>query len=545
MRRKVHPQAVRLTLALLAASVLGILTAGRPLMANEGIRPPAVAGMFYPASAKELRQTVEGFLAKAQPDVPADLKEKAPLGIIVPHAGYEFSGATAAMAFKLLEGRPRPSRVVLMGPSHHFPLMGRCAVSDYAEYSTPLGNVPVDGGAVEQLVQSGLFAKLRAADAPEHCLEVQVPFIQTLWPEPPSIVPVLVGQLTASQRKAAAAQIARVLDEHSLLIISTDFTHYGPNYDYAPFRGTPAAQLHDKIKDLDMGAVQQIEKLDGVGFQQYVDSKKPTICGREAVGVALELFGSSPSSRAAFLKWSNSGEASSDYANCVSYVTTALYAPPGALEAARKRLEQAAAPPAANTGELPALGEADKRLLLQLARQTLEDALHASGAAASAAPRVNRDQMPDALSSACGVFVTLTKNSRLRGCIGFVESNLPLSVSVPRAALLAALRDTRFEPVRADELRDISIEISVLSPVKPVANVQEILVGRDGLIIKSDGNSGLLLPQVATENGWNRDEFLKQTCRKAGLPDDAWRSSGTSISRFTATVFNEQELKPK
>lgn len=534
---------------LVPVAVLACLAATAPfwpraLAAEARVRPAARAGAFYPSSPRELRGAVERYLREATPVVPAELAALRPRALIVPHAGYAFSGATAAFSYKLLEGKPKPSRIVLIGPSHLFALQGTCSVADFSHYETPLGKVPVDGEAREQLVKSAPFRAMRHPHEQEHCLEVQLPFLQVLWPEPPPIVPILAGRLSAEQCRAAAAGIAGILDEDSLLIVSTDFTHYGRGF--RPFAGTPTAQLRDRIEELDMEGVGLIQALDPEAFYSYLKRKNPTVCGGLPVDVMLNLFSQSAASRTAFLHWANSSQTSGDFSYCVSYVALAVYAPSKALQEIKKALAgrvQAAAPEdAAPSASALELTDEQKRILLTLARQAAEKALAATGDSAGGGLRVILDDMPEALRANCGAFVTLTKDGRLRGCIGHISSEEPLCKCVARVAALAATRDPRFPPVTREELADCTIEISVLSPLVRAAGLEDIEVGRDGLVISSGYRRGLLLPQVAAEQGWTAQQFLEQTCLKAGLPRGAWRRQGVTIQRFTATVFGEEEL---
>jgi AmmeMemoRadiSam system protein A len=155
-------------------------------------------------------------------------------------------------------------------------------------------------------------------------------------------------------------------------------------------------------------------------------------------------------------------------------------------------------------------------------------------------PELDPSQLDDDLKRPSGAFVTLhTNRGDLRGCIGSIQAVAPLCDAVVSNAINAAFRDPRFYPVQREELAELQIEISVMSPIEPVANVEEIEVGRDGLIISRGSRAGLLLPQVATEYAWDRETFLQQTCVKAGLPPDAWRSPETRIERFSAEVFGE------
>jgi AmmeMemoRadiSam system protein A len=148
-----------------------------------------------------------------------------------------------------------------------------------------------------------------------------------------------------------------------------------------------------------------------------------------------------------------------------------------------------------------------------------------------------------ALKEEAAAFVTLTKDGQLRGCIGYLEAVQPLGVTVQRMAVAAALHDTRFRPVQPEEVKDIHIEISVLSPMVPCEDVNEIEVGRHGLVIEQGRARGVLLPQVPTDYGWDRGTYLKQICRKAGLPPHAWKESDTRLWTFEAEVFGEHQAK--
>lgn len=179
------------------------------------------------------------------------------------------------------------------------------------------------------------------------------------------------------------------------------------------------------------------------------------------------------------------------------------------------------------------LSEAQRKQLLTLARESIAAALTGSR------PQVDPAAFDDTLRRPSGAFVTLTEHDELRGCIGSIEAVAPLYLAVVQSAINAAFRDPRFNPLRPDELSNIHVEISVMGPIEKVTDVNDIEVGRDGLIISRGRNAGLLLPQVATEYNWDRDTFLEQTCVKAGLPRNAWREAGTTIEKFSAEVFGE------
>ncbi len=178
------------------------------------------------------------------------------------------------------------------------------------------------------------------------------------------------------------------------------------------------------------------------------------------------------------------------------------------------------------------LSDEQRTTLLSIARRSIEAVLEGRR------PDIQPEQFEEALRRPAGAFVTLTEDDDLRGCIGSIEAVEPLCLAVSRSAVNAAFRDPRFPPVNADEYPDLEIEISVMGPIERVQSIEEIEVGRDGLIITSGGRSGLLLPQVAAEYGWDRETFLSHTCVKAGLPPDAWHQPGVRIEKFSAEVFD-------
>ena len=290
------------------------------------VREPAVAGTFYPSSRAALERDVKEFLAKARPQVPEALKDKRPLALVVPHASYNYSGRTAAYAYKLLEGRRRPSRVILLGPSHRVYLHDSLSVAPYTHYATPLGEMVADAAARDGLLKLDLCLSRESADRREHNIEVQLPFLQTVWKEPPPVLPVLVGDLRGENLRLAARAIGKLVDEDTLLIASTDFTHYGRNYGYAPFKETGDA-LAARIKELDMGAVKKMDALDAEGFLKYCEETGATICGRGAVALLLQTLSGIEGVRGVSLHYATSADVTGDVGNSVSYCAHAFYRP--------------------------------------------------------------------------------------------------------------------------------------------------------------------------------------------------------------------------
>jgi len=482
---------------------------------ERNVREPAVAGAFYPADASSLRSMVGAFLKKAEPQVPEKYRKRRPVALIVPHAGYIYSGQTAAYAYKLLERKKEPRRVVLLGPSHHVAMRGFVSPAPYTHYRTPLGEIPIDVEARDRLMKSSVCRSTEAAHRFEHCLEVQLPFLQVLWEKLPPIVPVVVGSLNEEECGAAAEAVRGILDEDSLLIVSSDFTHYGPRFRYTPFAETSEQELLGKIRELDMGAVRKIEAFDASGFMRYIRSTGATICGAVPIRLMLRICEAKGQFAGFRLHYTTSAESTGDYENTVSYVSFAVF------EAPRAPQEQS-------------YSDQEKTMLLELARRSIRHYFQEGTPLA-----VRPADYPEELRQKKGVFVTLKEKGRLRGCIGYVRAVRPLVQSVAEMAVEAAFEDPRFLPLAERELEELHIEISVLSALRPVRDPESIIVGRDGLMVVKGLRSGLLLPQVAVEQGWDRETFLENTCRKAGLPLDAWKDA--DIYRFTAVVFGESD----
>ena len=512
----------------------GLVVATLPSGQCAEVRQPAVAGRFYPSSASVLETEVRKMLADAEPKAPRALQNKRPLALIVPHAGYMFSAPTAATAFKLLQGKEKPSRIVLMGPSHYVRMTEGCSIPEYTAYKTPLGQIPLDQEAIERLAANRSFHKTTRVHQKEHCIEVELPFLQCTWDKMPPIVPIIVGQLGAQRRREVASAVGDLLDRDTLLVVSSDFTHYGPPYLYTPFAGTPESGLRSKIKNLDMRAVGYIEALDAVGFGDFLFDTGATICGRASIHVLLELLSRSDSIEPVFLEWNNSGDMTGSHETCVSYVAMAFYANDDAYAQLKGNGNSAKRSPPA--GAAPCLDEDEKRALLKLARRAIMRRFEED----SHQPRPERRS--DGLREPYGAYVNLRVAGRLRGRAAYPLSSAPLWSCVRALAIRAAFEDARFSPVKQEELPGLEIQISVLGAPKKVSDPENIELGRDGLMIRRGERLGVLLPGAAVEHGWSRAEFLAQACQSAGLAPDAWKESDVTIYSFQATVFSEKEL---
>jgi AmmeMemoRadiSam system protein B/AmmeMemoRadiSam system protein A len=470
-----------------------------PTIPPDQIRPSAVAGSWYPSDADELAEMVGGMLAAVSP------VDGEPIGLIVPHAGYAYSGPVAASGFKQLEGVEYDVAVIIAA-DHQLPLSAPISIWTAGGFETPLGVVPVDVELAQALVE----ADLRITDDPaahegEHPIEIELPFLQRVCPDC-HIVPVLMGaDDEETVQTLADALLAALPGRRAVVIASSDLSHY-PTYDDAHVvdGATLAA-----IETFDPARVREtIDELMAVGFSNLATCA----CGEGPILVTMQVARGLGAETATVLRYANSGDSpQGNREQVVGYGAVMLwrYDPPDLTEAQR--------------GEL-----------LSLARATIET--HLEG---GAIPDYEADD--PLLTRRAGAFITLKEYGELRGCIGHTWADQPLYQVVREMAVSAATEDPRFSPLTPEELNDITVEISILSPFCRVTDVEQIEVGVHGLMIFASGGRGLLLPQVPVENGWDRETFLEELCRKAGLPAGCWQE-GATLYAFTAVVFGESSL---
>jgi AmmeMemoRadiSam system protein B/AmmeMemoRadiSam system protein A len=454
-------------------------------------REPANAGAFYSGDRGQLDRDISGYLsaAKVGPDAGS------PRAIIVPHAGYAYSGATAGCAYRVLEGKAgKIRRVILLAPSHYAALGG--IVINERNYRSPLGVYRLDVGAVAALKKAGMpNEKNPVAESREHADEVHIPFLQKVLPDA-RLVPLIVGDLSDSDLAAAANALAAVVDDETVIIVSSDFCHYGPRFGYTPeLKGGPK----EGIRELDQRAVDLIMKGDLAGFSAYLDRTGITICGRNPIRLLLKLFEAKGwKAEGRLLCYTTSGELTGDYANSVSYAAIAL----GGR--------------GAEGGTGGELAKGEQETLVKLARHVLERFVR-DGTAEYPDSALGKFAITAALKKEMGVFVTLKEGGNLRGCIGHIVGRSPIYRGVIQNAMNAAARDPRFQRVGSGELAEIKIEISVMSPLVRVATSEEIVVGRDGVVLVNGSHTGVFLPQVPTEQGWDRKTYLERLGEKAGM----------------------------
>jgi len=435
--------------------------------------------------------------------------------LILPHAGYRYSGQTAAYGIKQIIGK-KFRRVVVMGPSHRSAMENMASVPDVTHYGTPLGEVPLDTAFITALKKHPFFQTLPYVHEGEHSVQIEVPLLQRALGEF-SLVPIVVGQADLASSRKMASVLASLIDEETLVVASSDFTHFGPNYGYVPFRDDVPARL----KALDMGAYEHIEKKDPEGLYNYLDTTGDTICGSRPIAILLSMLPAE--SQAHLLKYDTSGNVTGDYTNSVSYFAIAFAG----------TWKKGAGP--AIPEEKTVLEAEDKKRLLGLARKTIEFAL--TQQRMPSLEELGIENAP-ALEAVQGAFVTLKEHEQLRGCIGDIFPTRPLYKAVMANAINAAVNDPRFPPVQPEEIPQLHIEISVLTPLQPLDDYRRIEIGKHGVVLSKNGRRAVFLPQVAPEQGWDLEEMLTNLARKAGLPGDAWKE-GASFEVFEAIVFEE------
>ncbi len=476
------------------------------------VREPVVAGAFYPADSAGLARMVQGHLGDVK-DLPAI--DGRIIALIVPHAGLVYSGQIAAYSYKALENS-NVDKLILCGPSHRHRFEGLSVYGPGVQWKSPLGKVACHDSLCNLLLNhSRLIDLVKEAQTQEHSLEVQLPYLQTVL-NSFRIVPVVMGYPDNRAIELLAEALKTLeFDEHTIMVASTDWQHY-----------RPASQGWR----MDSLGIDCLERLDPDRLQQYLQGGQVEACGGGPAVAVLKAAIAKGADRVKVLRYGDSGDVSGDKTSVVSYVAAVIY------KSADEKADPAETSHESPTTEreLPSkfeLSGADKTELLTIARQSIEHFL-----AVGSLPEFEVSENLRRLGAA---FVTLEKEGMLRGCIGHTVAQEPLYKTVSICAVQAAVADRRFRPVQSDELPQLHIEISVLTPLQEVKSLDEIEVGRDGLMISMGNNRGLLLPQVAADYGWDRTEFLQQTCHKAGLPAEAYKSPQALIQKFQAVIFGE------
>ncbi|MBU0979239.1 MAG: AmmeMemoRadiSam system protein B [Nanoarchaeota archaeon] len=470
-------------LVVLSIPVILLRNGNSEINEDRNVRQAAVAGTWYPGSKSDLEKSVDDYFAKAaEPDLEKDIK-----GLIVPHAGYVYSGQVAAQGFNQLT--KQYDKVFILASNHAQGVdVKGISVPDFTHYSTPLGEVKVSEIA-QELLDHDLFVSVPAAHT-THVIEIELPFLQQKLGDF-EIIPLVTGPLNFEQIQQAADILSQYIDSRSLIVVSSDLSHYHP---------------YDEALLLDTTCIKEVEA------QDFEGAAKCEACGLYAMFILLELSKRN-GWQAKIVDYKNSGDTSGDKSSVVGYSSIIFY-------------EQL-------------LTEEEKTTLLKLARQQLESIY--------GEVEMEEYELTPNLRKVQGCFSTLNKDSNLRGCIGHILPQEELYKCVMDNIQNAALHDARFQPVTEQELEDIEIEISVLTvPEKlPFESGEDLLQklrpGIDGVVLKKGFRQSTYLPQV-----WDMfpdaETFLSSLCMKGGMPVDCWQDTSTEVLTYQAIVFDESEI---
>jgi AmmeMemoRadiSam system protein B/AmmeMemoRadiSam system protein A len=457
-------------------------------------RPCAVSGSFYSSDKKKLSLQVKKLLSQAKKSSYVETN-----ALIVPHAGYVFSASTAAIGYKTLKKKYKT--IFLIGSSHYIALNG-ASIYTKGEYQTPLGNIKMNQEIISSLMKNPLFEYKKNAHTKEHTLEVQLPFLQTIYKNDLNIVPIIIGTTQIQNIK----KLAKILkpyfeDKENLFIISTDLSHF-PNYKDA-----------NKVDKKTLNAIVKNSPTEFLTILKKNSSTKNVMtlaCGWSSVLTLLYMTQES-NYKYELLEYINSGDTTyGDKKRVVGYGVLRVYK---------------------NDNEFY-LNTKEKNQLLEIAKLAIYEAVINNKRIS-----INKSNLSSKLKLPLGAFVTLYKHKKLRGCIGHFEPKQPLYSVIIDMEIAAAFNDTRFQKVTKEELINIEIEISILTPRKKISSFDEIIIGQHGIYIQKGGKTGTFLPHVATDMNWGVEKFVEECAvNKAGISKEEIKNA--KLFTYKAIVFH-------
>ncbi len=472
-------------------------------------RQPAVAGQFYASNPNQLKTDLAALFHDAVPDQSHNV-----VAVIAPHAGYVFSGEVAASGYNQLDPEKNYENVFILASSHRMTFDG-ASVYTKGNYITPLGTVNVNIELAKKLVETDpVFTSKSEAHIYEHSLEVQLPFLQYHLNKPFRIIPIILGTQNVSTCEKIGKALKPYLKEGNLFVISTDFSHYPSYEDACEADQVTARAITQNSPDF---LLQTLEDNDRKGY----DNLATSLCGWTSVLSLLYMTEDNGNFSYKLVEYKNSGDSKlyGDKDRVVGYCSIVV------------ELDRAAG----DSGY--SLTPEEKADLLNIARSTINEYVRYGRI-----PDFDENKLSDKLRQPCGAFVTLKKDGRLRGCIGRFEATGPLFEIVENMSIAASTQDYRFTAVLPEEIDELEIEISVLTPMRKITTIDEIQLGKHGIYIKKGLASGTFLPQVAAETGWSKEEFLGHCAKdKAHIGWDGWKDAEIYI--YEAYVFNEHDLE--
>ncbi len=488
---------------ILLVFILGSIIPNKSLAQKTANREAYAAGKFYEENRPQLLSDLYALFSETQ-----KLNTENVLAIISPHAGFAYSGKVAAWGFKQVAPKKKFKNIFILASSHTMAIPG-ASIYVAGNYETPLGEVKVNTLLADSLIGSNpnlIF--LAEAHLHEHSIENQLPLLQYYFEDNFQIVPIVIGTDNKKALQSIASSLKPYLNADNLFIISSDFSHYPKYHD---------AQKADSLTALGIlsNNVSEFEEAIRENTNMHYPGMVTSACGRTALITLLYMTENMSNVKFAPIKYSNSGDVSfGDKNRVVGYFSIVL---------TQKNIDHSS----------DFLSKKDKEDLINIARLTIEEYLNTGEIIL-----LDPEQFSDNLKKSSGAFVTLNKEHQLRGCIGRFFSEEALYKVVQKMAIAAATQDFRFQQVKPYEMDVIEIEISVLTPLKKIQSIDEIKLGRDGIYIIKGKQSGTFLPQVATETGWTKEEFLGHCSQdKAGIGWDGWKNA--EIYTYRAIVFSE------
>lgn len=467
---------------------------------HNNIRQPAVAGKFYDNDPGKLRRNLDSLFAEAI----KPLTNKNIAALILPHAGYAFSGQVAASGVNQLKSVNSFSTVFLLGASHRMGFDGASVFRGDA-FVTPLGEVPVDTEITQNLATiSPYFAHDPRSHIEEHSLEVQLPFLQYHLNNPFKIVPILIGTRNASTCRFIAETLLPYFNSDSLFVISTDFSHYPNDRDARLVDQETLEAILSNNPDtlLQALAKHEAEKISGL---------VTSLCGWTAVLTLLYITTQKSNLRFLPVLYQNSSDSPyGDFNQVVGYHSAIV---------------------TSDEESGFTLSEEEEKWLLQLARKKIISAF-------KPVEHNKNKSIPPNMETLAGAFVSVYLNDKLNGCIGHMGEDTPLWKVVEQSAYSAAFEDSRFYPLQENDLPHLKIEISVLTPLRKITDSNEIVPGKHGILIRKGFHQGTFLPQVAQRMNWSRLEMLEKCAHdKAGIGRNGWKDAELFV--YEAIVFKE------
>jgi MEMO1 family protein len=503
---------IKYTSMILLSLFSGFGSQGQDKSGDAGLvdRKPAVAGQFYPADPISLKADLSDMFAEAMPKQSGEV-----LAIICPHAGYVFSGEVAASSYNQLDPDKKYDNIFILASSHRMSFEG-ASIYSIGNYITPLGTVKVNIDLAKQLLKDNpVFTSKTDAHISEHSLEVQLPFLQYILKNDFRIVPIILGTQSEATSKKIAEALKPYLNEKNLFVISSDFSHY-PDYEDACKVDKATA---DAIVLNSPGKLMQVLADND---EKGIGNLATSLCGWTSVMTLEYMTEGRKDLDYKEIQYKNSGDSRmyGDKERVVGYYSIVVEKKPGDQKDAGF-----------------SLNENEKATLLGIARETINQYIRYDKV-----PAIDKSKLTPRIQQPYGAFVTLKEDGQLRGCIGRFEATNPLYELVQQLAISSSTEDTRFQPVSADEIDNLDIEISVLTPMRRIYSIDEFVLGKHGIYMKKGYSSGTFLPQVADETGWTKEEFLGHCARdKARIGWDGWKDA--ELYTYEAYVFGEKDRK--